>query len=146
MTQADASPTAAAASWSAARAPGADVFAALAEAAVASIPEPLRGYLGDIAFRVAEFPDEDVIRDLDLDSPFDILGLYQGISLAEKSNFDSGALPDTITLYRRPILDVWAEGEETLGDLITHVLIHEVGHHFGLSDADMEALEAAADG
>lgn len=131
--------------WAAAYAPTPDDLAALAEAAVADIPAPLRAHLGDIVFRVAEFPEEAVMAELGLESPFDLLGLYHGVSLAEKSHFESGGLPDSITLYRRPILDVWAEGTESLGHLVRHVLIHEVGHHFGLSDADMAALEAQAE-
>ena len=87
-----------------------------------------------------------VPMDLDIESPFDLMGLYQGVSLDRKSVLDLSAQPDMVFLYRRAILDYWAEGEETLGALVTHVLVHEIGHHFGLSDADMEGIEAEAGG
>ena len=77
-----------------------------------------------------------------IDSPFDLLGLYTGVDLARKSVMDASAMPDMVFLYRRPILDYWVEHEETLGGIVTHVLVHEIGHHFGLSDADMEHIEA----
>ena len=92
------------------------------------------------------FPEDDVLDDLDLESPFDLLGLFQGVGLAHASaTAATGAMPNRIWLYRRPILDYWAEHEETLDAIVTHVLIHEIGHHFGLSDDDMEAIEAAAE-
>ncbi len=94
--------------------------------------------------RVEDFATEDVLRELQLESPFDLLGLYQGVSLDKRSVMDLPRMPDMVFLYRRPMLDCWAEGEETLGHLVTHVLVHEIGHHFGLSDADMHGLEAAA--
>ena len=132
--------------WHGRRAPSADEIAALATEAVATIPEPLRAHLEDVVFRVVDFPDEETLRSLGMaDDPFGLLGLYQGVSLAEKSGFDAPAEPDMIFLYRRPILGYWAESEETLDHLVRHVLIHEVGHHFGLSDADMDRIEAAAD-
>ena len=86
------------------------------------------------------------LKDLDIESPFDLMGLYQGVSLDRKSVMDPSAQPDMVFLYRGAILDFWAEGDETLGALVTHVLVHEIGHHFGLSDADMEAIEAEAGG
>ena len=86
-----------------------------------------------------------MLDSLEIESPFDLLGLYSGVDLARKSVMDIASLPDMVFLYRRPILDYWAEHEETLGSLVTHVLVHEIGHHFGLSDPDMEAIEAAAD-
>ena len=131
--------------WKGAGAPSTDDIARLAEQAVAVIPEELRQHLGDIVFRVEDFPDDEVVRSMGLASPFDLLGLYQGISLDEKSAFDTVPGQDMIFLYRRPILDYWCETGEALDHLVRHVLIHEVGHHFGLSDADMEHIEALAD-
>ena len=114
----------------------------LAREALASIPEILRGYLHSVAIRVEEFPDAETERDMELDSPFDLLGLYRGISLDRKSIADVPNDVDIIFLYRRPLLDYWCETGETLSHLIRHVLIHEVGHHFGFSDEDMERIEA----
>jgi len=131
--------------WRESLAPTADELALIAEDAVASIPEPLRSHLEGVVFQVAEFPDDDMIAELELESPFDLLGLYQGVSLAERSTAMTPDQPDMIFLFRRPILDYWIAEGETLDDLVRHVLIHEVGHHFGLSDADMHALEEAAD-
>jgi predicted Zn-dependent protease with MMP-like domain len=92
---------------------------------------------------VTEFPEQDVLDDLDIESEFDILGLFQGVGLAHGSAVEqTGQLPNMIWLYRRPILDYWAEHEETLAAIVSHVLVHEIGHHFGLSDDDMEAIEA----
>jgi len=113
---------------------------ALARAAIERLPELFRKHLDAVVLRVEDFPDDDVCRDMELESEFDILGLYQGHSVGRSVDV-SGSLPDTVYLYRRPILDVWAEGEESLEHLVTHVLVHEVGHHFGLSDEDMHAIE-----
>jgi predicted Zn-dependent protease with MMP-like domain len=95
----------------------------------------------DIVVQVTEFPDDDVCAEMELESPFDILGLYQGIALDEKRIDASGTLPDMVFLYRRPILDYWCESGEDLRDIVRHVLVHEIGHHFGFSDAEMEAIE-----
>jgi predicted Zn-dependent protease with MMP-like domain len=117
----------------------------LARSAYAGLPETFRALVGDIQFRVADFPEEDVLKDLGLQSEFDILGLFQGIGLAQDvAVAQTGQMPNMIWLYRRPILDYWAENEETLGGIVSHVLIHEIGHHFGLSDDDIDALEAEA--
>jgi predicted Zn-dependent protease with MMP-like domain len=116
----------------------------LARAAIARLPELFRAHLGGVLLRVEEFPDADVIAGMALESPFDILGLYSGRPVGEKSIEISGAMPDMIHLYRRPILDEWAGSGESLDALVTHVLVHEVGHHFGLSDAAMHAIEAKA--
>jgi len=98
-----------------------------------------------VPIRVAEFPDGAVLDDLGAETEFDILGLFQGIGLAHgAASAHTGQLPNMIWLYRRPMLDYWAEHEETLGAVVTHVLVHEIGHHFGLSDDDIEAIEAAA--
>ena len=130
--------------WQDRVAPSLEDFAALAEAAFARLPETFRKLSGDVPVRIDEFPSDEVLDDLGIESPFDLLGLYQGVSLDKRSTGDLPRLPDMVFLYRRPLLDYWAEHGETLGDLITHVLVHEIGHHFGLSDADMEAIEAAA--
>jgi predicted Zn-dependent protease with MMP-like domain len=116
----------------------------LARAAIERLPELFRDHLSHVVLRVEDFPDDEVMREMQLESEFDILGLYSGHSVGRSVEV-SGALPDTVHLYRRPILDVWAEGEETLEHLVTHVLVHEVGHHFGLSDADIDAIEASVD-
>ena len=128
------------------RAPDAAAMIAMAEAALAEIPRPFREAIDGIAIRIEEFPDTETEREMGLDSPFDLLGLYRGVSLAEKSGFDPPRGPDEILLYRRPILEYWCETGETLEGVVRHVLIHEIGHHFGLSDADMEAIEGAAEG
>lgn len=118
---------------------------AMAQAAVESLPDLFRAHLGTVLLRVEDFPDEDVMDAMGLDSPYDILGLYQGRHVGMKGDVPTGALPDMIFLYRRPLLEEWAESGDSLEALVRHVLIHEVGHHFGLSDADMEAIEAAGD-
>jgi predicted Zn-dependent protease with MMP-like domain len=130
--------------WTAARAPDLAQFERLAEAAWRRLPARFRDLCGDVVIRVEELASEDVLRDLDIDDPLHLLGLYQGISLAKKSVLDVPQGPNMVFLYRRALLDCWAEGAETLGQLVGHVLIHEIGHHFGLSDADMERIEAAA--
>jgi predicted Zn-dependent protease with MMP-like domain len=117
----------------------------LALAALARLPAPFAAQLRDVILRVEEFADEETLASLGIDDPFDLTGLYEGVPLGEKSLADSAALPDCIRLFRGPILDEWiARGNETLEHLVAHVLIHEVGHHFGLSDAAMAALEAQA--
>lgn len=114
---------------------------AIAREALASIPPELRRYARDLVVRVEEFPDDDTIDQMELDSPFDLLGLYQGVDLHRKSIAVSSETIDTILLYRRPILDYWCETGEDLAHLVRHVLIHEIGHHFGFSDEDMERIE-----
>jgi predicted Zn-dependent protease with MMP-like domain len=117
----------------------------MARNALAALPEPMLRMTDGVVLQVADFPDDDVIEEMGLESPFDIMGLYQGVSLMEKRMETSGDLPDMVFLYRRPILDYWCETGEDLGHVVRHVLIHEIGHHFGFSDDDMEALEAQAD-
>jgi len=117
---------------------------ALAAEAFATIPEDLRRYCGDVAFRVTEFPDEETEREMKLESPYELLGLYRGVSLDEKSVSESPQDVDMIFLYRTPLLDYWCETGEDLSHLIRHVLIHEIGHHFGFSDADMEKIESGS--
>ena len=126
------------------RAPDLAQIEALAAAAWQRLPEEFRRLCRDLVIRVEDFPTEEVLRELRLESPFELLGLYHGVSLDRKSVMDLPRGPDMVFLYRRPILDYWADGEETLEQLVTHVLVHEIGHHFGLSDADMEAIEQAA--
>lgn len=131
--------------WESRVAPTLDDFEAIGREAFARLPDEFRALVGDVTFAVAEFPDDDVVTELEAESPFDILGLFHGVGMAHASAVPAtGEMPNRIWLYRRPILDYWAEHEETLGDVVSHVLIHEIGHHFGLSDDDMEALEAAA--
>jgi len=123
-------------------APSLDDIEALAHAAFTALPESFRVLCGEVPIVVQDFPDDDVIIDLDLESPFEILGLFQGPDLAAREAY-AAPEPTMIFLYRRPILDYWAEHEESLGAVVRHVLIHEIGHHFGLSDADMERIEDA---
>ncbi len=115
----------------------------LADAAYATIPDSLRRHVRNVVIRVEEFPDAETEAELALETPFDLLGLYRGVSLDRKSLADSGTLPDLIFLYRRPLLDYWCETGEDLTHVVRHVLIHEIGHHFGFSDDDMDAIEAA---
>ena len=117
----------------------------LAQAAVETLPPLFRDHLRTVLLRVEDFPDAEVIAEMGLETEFDILGLYQGRHVGMKGDEPSGALPDIIFLYRRPLLDEWAEGGDSLETLVTHVLVHEVGHHFGLSDDDMERIEASVD-
>jgi predicted Zn-dependent protease with MMP-like domain len=119
-------------------------FEALAAAAYASLPEDFREKSSDLLIRVEDFATDDVLDHLGIGNPYELLGLYHGVSLNHKSVMDLPRQPDMVFLYRRPILEVWAEGGEALGDLITHVLVHEIGHHFGFSDADMERIETEA--
>ena len=117
---------------------------ALSREAFAKIPTELRRVLGDVVIIVRDFPDDDTLEDLDCESPFDLLGLYRGIDLTQKSVSDNPQESDLIFLYRRPILDYWCETGDDLGEVVRHVLIHEIGHHFGFSDDDMERIEQEA--
>ena len=133
------------AGWGPIGAPSLTDFEALAGVAIAALPAEFRALAGDTQIRIADFPDDDVIRAMKLATEFDMLGLFQGVGLAHDSAVgETGRFANMIWLYRRPILDYWAEHEESLGAVVTHVLIHEIGHHFGLSDADMEEIEATA--
>jgi predicted Zn-dependent protease with MMP-like domain len=115
----------------------------LANRALETIPRRLKKHLGAVMIRVEEFPDEETEAAMELDSPFDILGLYRGVALPRKSISDPRPQLDMIFLYRRPILDYWCETGEDLAHLVRHVMIHEIGHHFGFSDAEMARIEAA---
>jgi predicted Zn-dependent protease with MMP-like domain len=113
----------------------------LAEKALATIPAELSRHLGPVVIRVEEFPDQETEEEMGLETPFDLLGLYRGVSLPHKSVSDPLPHIDMIFLYRRPLLDYWCETGEDLAALVRHVLIHEIGHHFGFSDADMARIE-----
>lgn len=126
-------------------APTLDEIEALAHEALETIPEALRQHIGDVVIRIDEFPDEETCRAMALESEFDLLGLYSGVSLDQKDAAGTRQNVDMIFLYRRPLLDYWCESGEDLAHLVRHVLIHEIGHHFGFSDDDMEALEQMAD-
>lgn len=116
---------------------------AIARRAMQALPEPFAGHLGDVVLSVEDFADDETLDTMGIEDPFDLTGIYEGIPLTERSVEHSGTLPDRVRLFRRPILDEWAAGEDSLEHLIAHVLVHEVGHHFGLSDEDMHALEEA---
>lgn len=124
-----------------ARAPQIEDIELIADRAFGSIPAELRRHVEDVVIRVEDFPDEETEREMGLESPFDLLGLYRGVSLDRKSVAATPEDLDMIFLYRRPILDYWCETGEDLEHIVRHVLIHEVGHHFGFSDEDMEAIE-----
>ncbi|RFC62577.1 Zn-dependent protease [Fulvimarina endophytica] len=124
--------------------PSLDAFETMAVEAYRDLPDGFRKLCGEIRFLVADFPDDDVVKEMELESPFDILGLFEGRGIGELDSPATGEMPNRILIYRRPILDYWAEHEERLGDIVRHVVIHEIGHHFGLSDDDMEAIEARA--
>ncbi len=125
------------------RAPSLDDLAQIAERAFAGLPEGFRELAGEVVFRVDDFPPDEVLDDLGIDDPFGLTGLYSGVSLAERSSFGPEPEPSRVFLYRRPILDEWAEnGEVSLEELVAHVLVHEIGHHFGLSDAQIDAIES----
>jgi len=124
--------------------PSLDDIAAIAEAALADMPGELRAYVRGVALRVDEFPDEETLHAVGLSDPLDLLGLYRGVDLGHKTSGTVFHDVDMIFLYRRPILDEWCASGESLRDLVRNVLIHEVGHHFGLSDDDMHRIEAAA--
>jgi predicted Zn-dependent protease with MMP-like domain len=132
--------------WDKIEAPSLAEFEEIAAHAYRRLPSRFRALTGDVLIRIEDFPTDEVLDSMGIESPFDLLGLYQGVDLSHKSVLDSGTMPDMVFLYRRPILDYWAEHEETLGAIITHVLVHEIGHHFGLSDADMERIEQEAVG
>lgn len=122
-------------------APDAAAFEVLALAALARIPEPFARHLGDIVIRVEEFADAATLAAMEIDSEWDLTGLYHGRPLTEQSTWDSGDLPPTVTLYRQPLLAEWCETGVTLTALVAHVVVHEIGHHFGLSDDAMHAIE-----
>ena len=129
--------------WGPVRALSLDEMETIASDALRRLPETFRALCEGVIIRVDDFPSQDVLDAMKLESEFDILGLFQGVGLPFQSESAPTHMPNMIWLYRRPILDYWAEHEETLGAIITHVLVHEIGHHFGLSDDDMESIEAS---
>ncbi len=123
-------------------APSLDDLAALAEAAFAALPDDFRKMTGDVIFRVDDFAAKDVLDELGIEDAFELTGLYQGVDIGRRTVFDPSPQPSMIFLYRRPILDEWVDrGDVTLAELVSHVLVHEIGHHFGLSDDDIDAIE-----
>ena len=124
-------------------APDAAAIERLADEAVARLPAAFRRHLDGVVFRVEEFADDEVLDSMGIEDPFDLTGLYSGRPIGEQSSMLSGELPAMIHLYRRPLLDEWAETGVSLEELVTHVIVHEIGHHFGFSDADMHAFEDA---
>lgn len=130
--------------WAGRQAPSLDDFEQLAIAALESLPQPFRDLTRDVRCYVGEFAEIEILDELGIESEFDLMGLFTGVGGTEEGITATGRLPNTVHLYRRAILDYWAEHEETLGAIVTHVLIHEMGHHFGFSDDDMEALEEQA--
>jgi len=130
--------------WRPIKAPSVSDMEHLARQVFSALPTKFRGLCEGLIIRIEDFAPDDVLDDLDIESEFDLMGLFQGVGLPFQSPSAPVQLPNTIWLYRRPILDYWAEHEETLGAVVTHVLVHEIGHHFGLSDADMEAIENTA--
>lgn len=125
-------------------APDAATIERLAEAAIARLPDTFRRHLTNVVLRIEEYADDEVLAQLGIEDPFDLTGLYSGRPLDKQDSWTSGELPPMIHLYRRPLLDEWAETGVSLEALITHVIIHEIGHHFGFSDADMHAIEEQA--
>jgi predicted Zn-dependent protease with MMP-like domain len=130
--------------WTERRAPSLEEFEALADAAFRRLPARFLKFCDGLVIRVEDFPEEDVLLEFEAESEFELLGLFRGRGMAQGGGVQTGEFPNMIHLYRRPILDVWCEGEEALGDLVKHVLVHEIGHHFGLSDEDMERIEREA--
>ena len=134
--------------WAGASAPDLPAMQRLADAAFAALPDRFLALCDGVVVEVVDFPDETTLVEMGLDDEFAILGLFRGIGMAQGGGAEmlgTGQVPNRIWLYRRPILDYWAEHEETLGGIVSHVLVHEIGHHFGLSDDDMERIEAGAD-
>jgi predicted Zn-dependent protease with MMP-like domain len=121
--------------------PSSEEIEAIARRTLGALADPFASHLRDVVLLVEEFADDETLEAMEIDDPFDLTGIYEGIPVGEKSVEHSGSMPDRIRLFRRPILDEWAEGDDTLEHLVAHVLIHEAGHHFGLSDDAMHALE-----
>ncbi len=130
--------------WRDARAPSLEEMETLASEAYAALPEQFRALCEGLVIRVEDFPTEEVVEDMRAQTEFDLLGLFQGVGLPFRSESAPETMPNMVWLYRRPILDYWAEHDDSLGEIITHVLVHEIGHHFGLSDEDMLAIEESA--
>jgi len=130
--------------WRSVKAPSLAELEALAGEVFKHLPKRFRDLAADVIIRVDDFPSEDVLDEMQAESEFDLLGLFQGVGLPFRSESAAVQMPNMVWLYRRPILDYWAEHDETLDAIVKHVLVHEIGHHFGLSDADMAAIEQSA--
>ncbi len=129
--------------WTEAASPSLDDIMEIARAAFEALPPHLRALAGEVVFQIADFADAETLEALGIENPFELSGLYHGVDLSRRSVMDPERMPPMVFLYRRPILDEWAELEDvTLGELVAHVLVHEIGHHFGLSDEQIEAIEA----
>jgi predicted Zn-dependent protease with MMP-like domain len=124
--------------------PSADEIEAIARGVLERLPEPFATSLGDIVLQIEDFADERILKEMGIEDAFELSGLYEGVPLTERSVEQSGTLPERVFLFRRPILDEWTDGENTLEHLVAHVLIHEIGHHFGLSDHDIYGIEQGA--
>jgi predicted Zn-dependent protease with MMP-like domain len=145
MTEpADRNPLADPLAWRLVIAPSLAEIEVLAGEVYATLPRQFRALCDGLVIQVDDFPTDEVLDQMGIESPFDLLGLFQGVGLPFQSDSAPVKMPNMIWLYRRPILDYWAEHDETLGAIIAHVLVHEIGHHFGLSDSDMEAIEQTA--
>ena len=132
--------------WAKGAAPSLADFENLAAAAYAALPQHFRDLCQGLVIRIEDFPDDETLDQMHCESEFDLLGLFRGRGLAQRGAMaQTGEFPNMVWLYRRPILDFWAGGEDTLADIVTHVLVHEIGHHFGFSDDDMEAIERKAE-
>jgi predicted Zn-dependent protease with MMP-like domain len=131
--------------WRPVKAPSLAELEVLAAEVFRRLPRKFRDLCAGVIIQLDDFPTEEVLDHMGAESEFDLLGLFQGVGLPFQSESTPGQMPNMIWLYRRPILDYWAEHDETLGAIVAHVLVHEIGHHFGLSDADMDAIEAEAD-
>jgi predicted Zn-dependent protease with MMP-like domain len=131
--------------WRAVKAPSLEAFEALAITAYRGLPRRFRALCEDLVIRVDDFATDEVLDHLDAESEYDLLGLFQGVGLPFRQESAPVQMPNMIWLYRRPILDYWADHDETLGAIVTNVLVHEIGHHFGLSDDDMAAIEQEAE-
>ncbi len=125
-------------------APTADQIEAIARATIAKLPTEFAGHLGNVVLHIEEFADDETLEEMGIETPYDLTGLYRGLPVGEKSVAHSGAMPDMIHLYRQAILAEWCETGVGIEALVAHVVIHEIGHHFGLSDADMHNLEELA--
>ena len=131
--------------WRPLKAPSLAEFEVMAIDAFRKLPDNFRALCADLVIRIDDFPTDEVLDHLGARSEFDVLGLFQGVGLPFRSESAPVQMPNMIWLYRRPILDYWSEHDESLGEIVTHVLVHEIGHHFGMSDADMEAIEASVE-